>query len=100
MVERGHCAIEVYIVWYALLSPTGHVILQLDERFPNNTNWDISEDGDAMFYPDDGKEYIGWMMGHSVLKATASQLAGLPRIEAVFDLSGIDLVGPKIMERC
>ena len=40
-------------------------------------------------------------MGHSLLKVTASQLSeASPRIKAFFDLPGIDLVGPRIMERC
>ena len=99
--DGGYCAIEVYIHWAVRVSYPPYMILELDDRPPVDVNWATSVSRESAFFPRDGKEYIRWLMGHSRLKATASQWGvDLPRIEAVFDLPGINLVGPRIMEWC
>ena len=77
------------------------MIIELDDRPPVDVNWETSGSRESAFFPRDGKEYIRWLMGHSLMKVSATQWGvDLPRSEAVFELSGIDLVGPRIMDRC
>ena len=96
--EGGHCAIEVFIHWAVRPSSPPYMIFELDDRSPVDVNWATSVSREAAFFPREGKEYIRWLMGHSLLKVTASQLSeDSPRLAAVFELPGIDLVGPRIM---
>lgn len=79
---------RIFIEWGEFLGETGRfVTVSLDRDAGETVTWNLSEDGTATVYPEDGHELLTKLTGHSRMAATVSPSSRKP-IVAVFHLAG------------
>lgn len=96
--------LEIFVVWNVFLDSSKVAIRFDDGEVRRNDRWILSNDNTATFYnyppvSNYHVRFIQWLTDANRLVAQVKPYNDDP-LTAVFDLTGIDQIGPQILETC
>ena len=93
-------SIEIYIEWESFIDmDSASVTTRLDNELASTSVWSMSTDYKSTFYPARADQFLQALLSANKLIARVTPYSGSP-LTGTFYLSGIKVVGPKILAAC